>query len=146
MVAFPTGQSAQSFPFTLACPGQDIHRGFWTVTRASNSTFHLFYMKLIKTLRICHMWSDRHLFRQSSGGHMWLFPPPLSSWRLKPYRLHCLHGWWSCLTVKPHPDRLLVTAWAVCVHYEILRVCWFFFLNEKLDLWQTDAKMMFMSS
>ena len=24
-----------------------------------------------------------------------MLPPPLSSWRLGPYRLHCLHGWWS---------------------------------------------------
>ena len=27
-----------------------------------------------------HMWSDCHLLRQSSGGHGWKLPPPLSSW------------------------------------------------------------------
>ena len=32
-----------------------------------------------------HVWFDCHLFRQSSGGHGWLLPPPLSSWRLRPY-------------------------------------------------------------
>ena len=38
--------------------------------------------------------SDSYLLIQSSGGHGWL--PPLSSWRLRPYRLHCLcqaGGW-----------------------------------------------------
>ena len=35
--------------------------------------------------------------RQSSGVHGRLLPPQLSSWRLRPYRLHCLHGWWSQL-------------------------------------------------
>ena len=40
-----------------------------------------------------HVWSDCDLLRQSSGGHGWLLPPPLSSWRLRPYRLHCLRGW-----------------------------------------------------
>ena len=29
------------------------------------------------------------------AGHGWVLPPPLSSWRLRLYRLHCLHGWWS---------------------------------------------------
>ena len=38
-----------------------------------------------------------HLMRQSSGGHGWLLAPPLSCWKLRPYRLHCLHGWWSHL-------------------------------------------------
>ena len=34
-----------------------------------------------------------HLLRQSSGEHDgWLLPLPLSSWRLRPYRLHCLYG------------------------------------------------------
>ena len=28
---------------------------------------------------------------QSIGGHGWLLPPALSSWRLRLYRLHCLH-------------------------------------------------------
>ena len=32
-----------------------------------------------------HVWSDCHLFRQSSGGHGWLLPPPLSTWRLRLY-------------------------------------------------------------
>ena len=31
-----------------------------------------------------HVWSDCHLLRQSSGGHGWLLPPPLSSWRFSP--------------------------------------------------------------
>ena len=130
MVTFPPGLSAQAFPFTLACPGQDIHRCFWTwmlnIDTGVQFYFSLIYRKLIKSVRIWHVWSDRHLLRQSSGGRMWPFPPPLSSWRLKPYRLHCLCAT-PCLTVKPHPDRLLVTAWAVCVHYEILRVCWVVF-------------------
>ena len=27
----------------------------------------------------------------------WLLPPPLPNWQSRPYRLHCLHGWWSHL-------------------------------------------------
>ena len=42
-----------------------------------------------------HVWSDCHLLRQSSRGHGWLLPTVLLSWRLRPCRLHCLHGWWS---------------------------------------------------
>ena len=48
-----------------------------------------FCIKLIESVRmVAYMWSDCHLLRQSSGGHGWLLPPPLSSWRLRPY----LHG------------------------------------------------------
>ena len=41
------------------------------------------------------------LLRQSSGGHKWLLPPPLWSWRLRQYRLHCLHGQLSPLAWSP---------------------------------------------
>ena len=41
------------------------------------------------------VWSDCHLLRQPSP-YCLLFPPQLSSRKLRPYlRLHCLHGWWS---------------------------------------------------
>ena len=36
-----------------------------------------------------------HLLRQSSWRHVWLLPPPLLSWMLRPYWLYCLHGWWT---------------------------------------------------
>ena len=41
------------------------------------------------------------LLRQSSGVHRWLLPPPLSSCRLRQYRLHCLHGQLSPLAWSP---------------------------------------------
>ena len=57
--------------------------------------FHssLFVARSLNLWGWLHMWSDCHLLRQSCGGHGWLLPPPLSSWRLRPYWLHCLHGW-----------------------------------------------------
>ena len=64
------------------------------------------------------VWSDCHLLRQTSGEHGWLLPPPFSSWRLRPYRLHCLQ--WPCLTVKPHPEWSLVTEPSLYV----MRSCW----------------------
>ena len=52
-----------------------------------------------------HVWSDCHLLKQSSVGHRWLLPAPLSSWKLRPYRLHWLRGWWSHLTWQWSPTR-----------------------------------------
>ena len=62
--------------------------------------------------------------------------PPLWSWRLRPCRLHCLHGWWLHLHLdngggSSHPC-LVFGDWAISVHYQILLFA--VFLNEKLDL------------
>ena len=60
---------------------------------ASHSTFHFYF--LASSLNLWgwwRVWSGCRLLRQSSGGHGWLLPPPLSSWRLRPYRLLRLHG------------------------------------------------------
>ena len=97
--------------------------------------FSLFVVISLNLWRWWHVWSDFHLLRQSSGGHGWLLPPPLSSWRLRPYRLRCLQGWgwWSHLAWKWDPTRLVFGDWAISVHFEVLRFAVFF--NEKLDLW-----------
>ena len=50
------------------------------------------YILASSVMMIACQRSDSYLLIQSSGGHGWLLPPPLSSWRLRPYRLHCLHG------------------------------------------------------
>ena len=98
-VALPASLSALSFPFTQACPGQCTHRSFWR-WMATIDTFHTRFP--IPFFTVCskpnlwgwwHVWSDTHLVRQSSGGLGLLLPPPLSSWRLRPYRLQCLPGW-----------------------------------------------------
>ena len=53
---------------------------------------------------------------QSSGEHGWLLPPPLSSWRLRPYRLQISRMVVApCLTMKPQPDWSLVNEQSVCV-------------------------------
>jgi len=43
--------------------------------------FSLFIASSLNLWWWWHVWSDYHLF-----------PPPLSSWRLRSYKLHCLHG------------------------------------------------------
>ena len=82
-----------------------------------------------------HVWSDRDLLRQSSGEHGWLLPPPLSRWRLRPYRLHSLSSWIvvaPCLTGKPHPDWSLVTEPSV---YTMRSCALLFSWRKKLDPW-----------
>ena len=69
---------------------------------------------------------------QSISGHGWLLPPPLSSWRLIMYRLHCLHGWWLHLAWQWSPI-LVFGNWAISVRYEILHFADFFY--KKLDPW-----------
>ena len=59
--------------------------------------FSLFVASSLNLWRWWRVFFDCHHLRQSSGGHGWLLPPPLSSWRLRQYRLHCLYGWWSHL-------------------------------------------------
>ena len=48
--------------------------------------------------------------------HAWLLPPPLSGWRLRPYRLYCLHGWRSQLAWQWSTIRNGL--WWLSVHYE----------------------------
>ena len=71
--------------------------------------------------------------------HVWLLPPPLSSWRLRQYRLHSLHGWLSHLAWQWSPTWLVFgdCDWAIRVHCEVLQFA--VFLNEKLDLWLCSA-------
>ena len=55
--------------------------------------FSLFVASSLNLWGWWHVWSDCPVLRLSSGGHGWLLPPPLSSWKVRPYRLHCLYGW-----------------------------------------------------
>ena len=74
--------------------------------------FSLFVASSLNIWGGWHVWSDCHLSRQSSGGHGWLLPPPLSSWRLRLTVKAALSSWMvvaPCLTVKPHPDWSMVT-------------------------------------
>ena len=83
------------------CPGQYTHRSFrrWMSTIDTFQSglpilhFSLFVANSLNLWGWWRVWSDCNLLRQSSGGHGWLLPPPLSSWRLGLYWLHCLHGW-----------------------------------------------------
>ena len=76
----------------------------------------------------------------TSWSNGWLLPPPLSSWRLRPYRPHCHHHFsWMvvipCLQWSPTPTGLW---WLISVHCEILHFAVFLNeieINEKLDLW-----------
>ena len=87
--------SAGSFSVTLTCglsgavhpqefPKLDVE--CWHIP------IPLFVASLLNLWGQWHVSSDCHFLRQSSGGHGWLLSPPLSSWRLGLYRLHCLHG------------------------------------------------------
>ena len=77
--ALPASLSVPSFSFTpAACPGQYTHRRFRRWTVSTIDTFHsglpillfTFCSKLVESVRMiaCHVWSDCHLLRQSSGG------------------------------------------------------------------------------
>ena len=108
----PVSLSAQSYPFTPVCPGQYTHRSLqrWmstidTFQSGLPISLFTFCSKLIVLWGWWHVWSDCQFLRQSSGGHEWLLPPPLSSWRLRLYRLHCLHGWWSHLACQWSPTQ-----------------------------------------
>ena len=59
-----------------------------------------------------------------------------------PYRLHCLHGWWSYLAWQWSPTLTGLWWWTISVRYEILRFASLLLLmlllllfNEKLDPW-----------
>ena len=69
--------------------------GCWILTHSSRGFpfhFSLFVANSLNLWGQWHVWSDCHFLRQSSGRHGLLLSPPLSSWRLGLYRLHCLHG------------------------------------------------------
>ena len=77
-VAFPAIVSARSFLFTPACSRQCTHRvfegGCWPLTHSSlgGFPFHfsLFVASSLNLWERWLVWSDCHLWRQSSGGHM----------------------------------------------------------------------------
>ena len=95
--------------------------------------FSLFAASSFNLLGWWNVWSNSHLLRQSNRGNVWLFSPPLSSWRLSPYKLHfSMMVVVPCLTVKSHVTSLWCPSHQ-CIHYEILRFV--VFLNENLYLW-----------
>ena len=57
--------------------------------------------------------------------HVWLFLPPLSSWRLRPYRLHRHYGRWSHLAWQWSPT--LTGLWWLSHQCTLwgLAACWF---------------------
>ena len=57
----------------------------------------------------------------------------LSGWRLRPYRIHCLHGWWSHLVWQWNPT--LTGLWWLSHQCTLWDPVVTVFLNEKLDLW-----------
>ena len=77
-----------------------LEGGCRTLTYASlGFPFH-FSLFVAGSLNLWEWWSalsDCHLWRQPNGQHVWLLPFPLSIWRLRPHRLHCLRGWRSLL-------------------------------------------------
>ena len=101
-VALPSSLSARSFPVTPACPGQYTHRSFRRYM-STMDTLHsglpiplfTFCSKLIKSVRMmaCVV---RLSPREASQRRAWV-TAYTSSCRLRPYRLHCLHGWQSHL-------------------------------------------------
>ena len=136
MVALSASLSAQLFPFTLACSGRTttgvFEGGCWPWTHSVlGFPFHvsLFVVSSLNLWGWWYMWSDCHL-EAVSIEHGWLLPLPLSSRRLRLYRLHCLHEWWLQLVWQWSPTltglRWLShqgTLWGLAV-----------FLCEKLDL------------
>ena len=83
----PSLHRAQGSTNTGVCEG-----GCWTLTHASlNFPFH-FSIFETRSLTLRGWWHVCHPMRQYSGGHVSLSPLPLSSWRLRPYSLHCLYG------------------------------------------------------
>ena len=76
-----------------------------------------------------HMWSDCHL-EAVSIEHGWLLPLPLSSRRLRLYRLHCLHEWWLQLVWQWSPT--LSGLWWLSQQGALWGLA--VFLCEKLDL------------
>ena len=73
---------------------------------ASHSTFSFF---VVSSLNLWGGWHihilyiyiyispDCHFMRPPRFGHVRSVPPPLSRWRFRPFRLHCLRGRWSDL-------------------------------------------------
>ena len=62
-----------------------------------------------------------HLLRKSNGEHGWLLLCPLSSWRLRPYRLCCLYGWQSYLAWQWSPT--LTSHWCLshrCIPWDFV--------------------------
>ena len=112
MAALPASLYARPFPFTPACPQQNIHRSLRMLTSnvgicQSGLPIPLmpFCSKLNESVRMmAYVWSDCHLLRQSSEGHGWLLTPSSSSWRLRSYWLNCLHGSWSHLAWQWNPS------------------------------------------
>ena len=98
---------------------QSAEGGFLTLTHVSlGFAFHFSHSatSLLSLWGWWHVWSDCRLLRQSKEGHVWLFPSPLSSWRLRPHRLHCLHGWWLHFAWQWSPTWLAFGDWAISVH------------------------------
>jgi len=132
MVALPASLSARSFPFTPACPGQYTHRSFrkWmSTTDTFQSGLHIPLFTFCSTLTESVRMMTCRLLRQSSGGHRWLLPPPLSRWRLRQYRLHCLHGQLSPLAWSPTLTGLWwlshqCTLWGLAVCCFLKREAW----------------------
>ena len=100
-VALPTSLSARSLPFTPACPGhtpRNFRRWMLTIDTFQSGLpvpLFTFCSKLIESVRMmaCVVW----LSPLEAKLHVWQLPPPLSSWMLRPYRLHRLYGLWSHL-------------------------------------------------
>ena len=69
-------------------PTEVFEGGYRPLTHSSlGFPFHfsLFVASSLNLWGWWYVWSDCHLLRQSSRGYGWLLPPPLSSWRLRPY-------------------------------------------------------------
>ena len=104
-VALPASLFARSFTITApACPGQYTHRSFrrWVSTIDTFQSglpihFSFFAASPLNIWGWWHVWSNCHILKQSSGWEGELLPPPLSSWRLRPYGLHGLYRWCSHL-------------------------------------------------
>ena len=86
-----------SFPLTPAFPEYYIHKVFEGGCRISYFTFVASSLNLWGCMMAGMVWLSPTEAIQPAESLVWLLPHP-SGWRLSPYRLHRLHGWWSHLT------------------------------------------------
>ena len=111
--------------------------------------FSLFVASSLNLWGRWHVWSDCHLLRQSSGGHRWLLPPPLSSWRLRPYRPLSLHGWWSNFAWQWSPTNERTnqhSQYVYCQNWHILLREWVGYLVDWVSVWLHMSERLWLMS
>jgi len=148
MVALPASLSAQSFPLHCLLSRAALPQEFSKVdvghrhvpVSASHSTsglsfphhFSIFVASSLNLWGWWHEWSGCYLLRPSSWGQEWLLPPPLSSWRLRPYRMSChlhtltlhelitaINFWYSSFKHMSPNHKLHIYKWLRIIHISL---------------------------